>query len=315
MAGESASGSVRVRVPATCANLGSGFDCAGLALARYDEIEARVTSGGLTVEVDGEGAGDLRRDERHLVVRAARAAFDELGGQPAGLAFRCRNFIPHGRGLGSSAAAIVAGVVAARALAGRTGDEATGGAALALAAKLEGHPDNVAACLRGGLTLAWSGDGGIETFRVDPHSGVEVLVALPRERLRTKTARGLLPAAVPHGDAAANAGRAALLVPALAQRPELLLAATRDSLHQPYRRQAMPRTLDLVDRLRAAGHAAVVSGAGPTVLVLGTADMVPAATTLMEAAEPGWRIQRLQVDRTGTTFANAAGSSWTTPAV
>lgn len=306
---------VRVRVPATSANLGPGFDCAGLALAWYDEIEARVTSGGVTVTVDGEGAGDLRRDERHLVVRAARAAFDQLGGQPAGLELRCTNTIPHGRGLGSSAAAIVGGVVAARALAGRTGDDATGVEALALAARFEGHPDNVAACLAGGLTLAWSGDGGIDTFRVRPHPRLEAVAALPRERLGTKAARAMLPSAVPHGDAAANASRAALLAPAVAKRPDLLLAATRDSLHQGYRRQAMPRTLDLVDRLRADGHAAVVSGAGPTVLVLGTEDMVPAAIRLIEAAEPSWRVERLEIDQTGTTLAKAAEGSWTTTAV
>ncbi|MGH3095818.1 MAG: homoserine kinase [Streptosporangiales bacterium] len=302
------SGPVRVRVPATSANLGPAFDCAGLALARYDEIEVRVTASGLTVEVGGEGAGDLRRDERHLVVRAARAAFDELGEQPPGLELRCTNAIPHGRGLGSSAAAIVGGVVAARALAGRTGDEATGRDALALAARLEGHPDNVAACLAGGLTFAWQGDVGIDTFRVDPHPRLEAVAVLPRERVRTKAARGLLPVTVPHGDAAANAARATLLAPALAENPELLLAATRDSLHQGYRRQAMPRTLELVDRLRAAGHAAVVSGAGPTVLVLGTARMVPAAITVIEAVEPTWRVERLQVDRTGTTLRAACAA-------
>ncbi|HEX6445123.1 MAG TPA: homoserine kinase, partial [Streptosporangiales bacterium] len=258
---------VRVRVPATSANLGPGFDCAGLALACYDEVEAEVTRAGLTVEVDGEGAGDVPRDEAHLVVRALRASLDESGERLPGLTLRCVNAIPHSRGLGSSAAAIVAGVVLGRALAGVA--DPAGPGALPLAARLEGHPDNVAACLLGGLTLSFTGGGVVDAVRLVPAAELSALAVVPPHRVSTEAARGLLPGSVPHADAAASAARAALLAPAITGRPDLLLAATEDRLHQRYRRPAMPETLSLVEALRAAGHAAAVSGAGPTVLVLG----------------------------------------------
>lgn len=289
---------VRVRVPATCANLGPGFDTAGLALARHDEVEASIVESGLRVDVEGIGAESLPRTERHLVVRAARAAFEELGSQPTGLAVRCRNAIPHGRGLGSSAAAIVAGVVAARTLHGCA--EPAGKEALSLAARLEGHPDNVAACLLGGLTLAWTGaDGAVDAARLDPAPELTAIALVPPFGLSTRRARGLLPATVPHADAAANAARAALLVPALTGRLDLLPVATEDRLHQAYREPAMPDTLRLVGALREAGHAAVVSGAGPTVLVLGAAQDTASVRALAAAAVPDWQILDVPVDGTG----------------
>jgi homoserine kinase len=198
-------------------------------------------------------------------VKGLRAAFDALGGQPRGLEIVCANRIPHGRGLGSSAAAIVAGVVAARELVlGGMPDEQV----LDLAATIEGHPDNVAACLLGGLTIAWRSQR-YEAVRLEPHPSLEPVVHVPQARSSTAKARRLLPETVPHGDAAANAGRAALLVEALTRRPDLLLAATEDRLHQPYRAEAMPRTASWVRTLRATGIPAVVSGAGPAVLAFG----------------------------------------------
>jgi homoserine kinase len=266
----------RVTVPATSANLGSGFDALGLALELRDELEATVTGSGLGIDVVGEGAGEVARDETHLVVRAMRAAFDQLGEQPPGLLLSCRNRIPHARGLGSSAAAIVGGVHLARALVeggrSRLGDFP----AFQLAASLEGHPDNVAAACFGGLTVAWT-EGGVSSVaptQVAP--GVRTVAFVPPTPLSTEVARGLLPPTVAHADAAAAAGRAALLVATLATGwPAKLLPATRDWLHQEYRRPAMPESLELVDALRADGHAAVVSGAGPTVMVLcsGTPDL------------------------------------------
>ncbi|MQA81070.1 MAG: homoserine kinase [Streptosporangiales bacterium] len=289
---------VRVRVPATSANLGPGFDTAGLALARYDEVEASVVESGLRVDVEGIGADSLPRTERHLVVRAARAAFEELGGQPAGFAVRCRNAIPHGRGLGSSAAAIVAGVVAARALHGCA--DPAGAEALPLAARLEGHPDNIAACLLGGVTFAWTdADGTVDAARFDPAPDLTAVALVPPFGLSTRRARGLLPAQVPHADAAANAARAALLAPALTGRLDLLRVATEDRLHQAYREPAMPDTLRLVAALRAAGHAAVVSGAGPAVLVLGSAQSTASARTLAVAAAPDWDVVDVPMDGTG----------------
>ena len=149
----------RVRVPATSANLGPGFDSFGLALALYDDVVVRVAESGLVVDVAGEGADDVRRDKRHLVVQAVRATFDVLGGQPRGLEVVCANHIPHGRGLGSSAAAIVAGIVGARELVLGGAERLPDDAMLRLAAELEGHPDNVAACLAGGFTMAWQEPG------------------------------------------------------------------------------------------------------------------------------------------------------------
>lgn len=313
---------VTVRVPATSANLGPGFDALGLALGLYDEVEARLFDPGdgpdtraVTVEVEGEGAGELDDGEGHLVVRAMRAAFDRMGvAQPRGIRLRCRNRIPHARGLGSSSAAICAGVLAARALAaapyapaadprvpGRSGEpEAfSDDDVFALATEIEGHPDNVAPCLAGGLTVAWTEQSGAPRMvRLVPHTGVRPVVIIPGHRLSTEVARGLLPKEVPHADASRNAGRAALLVAALTARPEreLLLAATEDRLHQDYRAPAMPRTADLVQRLRGIGVPAVVSGAGPTVLAFSTGD-----TQDLIAPEVGtdWLIQPLDVETRG----------------
>lgn len=266
---------VRVRVPATSANLGPGYDALGLALSLHDDVVVRVedvTAEPVTVHVDGEGAAELPRDASHLVVRALHATLDALGAGRPNLTLWCTNRIPHGRGLGSSAAAAVSGVLAGRALAG-VGRDA--GAELAAAAALEGHPDNAAACLLGGLTIAWGEGPGVRAVRAEPSPELRAVVLVPAGALSTETARGLLPATVPHEDAAHAAGRSALLVEALTRRPDLLLAATEDRLHQGYRAAAMPETAALLAALRTDGHAAVVSGAGPSVLVLTTRAAAP----------------------------------------
>jgi homoserine kinase len=303
---------VRVRVPATSANLGPGFDTLGLALALHDEVEVRAAGDKLDIEVTGEGAADIAdAGEKHLIVRSLRVAFDDLDiPQPAGLMLRCVNRIPHGRGLGSSAAAIVAGLLAARALAGAPVDPA---AVLPLASMLEGHPDNVAPCLYGGLTIAWTttGAGGLpraQAVRLDPRPEVSLVAFVAPAPVSTKVARGLLPATVPHADAAANAGRAALLVAALTARPDALLDGTEDRLHQDYRASAMPHTHDLVARLRAAGVPAVVSGAGPSVLAFLTASGEKSGGGELNrmdsiAAETGieWHISPLAIERQGAS--------------
>ena len=258
---------VSVRVPATSANLGPAFDTAGLALTLHDVVEFAVVGSGLSVAVTGVGAADLPTDESHLVVRAFRAACADLGWSPPGLRIAAANGIPQGRGMGSSAAAVVAGVMAAHALCPAV-EAVDLNAVLRLTTDMEGHPDNVAACLLGGFTLSWTDEAGPSADTVDVHPEVLPVVLVPDVTLSTSVARGLLPGAVPHADAAFNAGRAALLVHALAHEPGTLLRATEDRLHQEQRRPAMPETLALIDRLRAAGHAAVVSGAGPSVLVL-----------------------------------------------
>jgi len=296
---------VRVRVPATSANLGPGFDTAGLALTLYDDVMVRVAERGLAVDVAGEGAERVARDRRNLVIKSLRATFDALGGQPRGLEVVCANRIPHSRGLGSSAAAIVAGITAARSLV--LGGEETLDVehALGLAADLEGHPDNVAACLFGGLTLAWTEPGtGVRAARFTPSPAVVPVAFVPPTRSSTAKVRRLLPEVVPFADAAANAASAALLVSALTQRPQLLLAATSDRLHQPYRAPAMPRTATLVQRLRAGGIAAVVSGAGPTVLALTDAGM---AQDLASFAPRGWAVLPLGVDGAGAAVLPLSG--------
>jgi homoserine kinase len=263
---------VRVRVPATSANLGPGFDALGLALDLYDDVDVEMAGSGLSIEVSGEGEETAGRGEEHLVVRTFRAAYASIGGvAEGGLRIRCVNRIPHARGLGSSSAATIAGILAARAL-------HPGGAAftdedvLALATRIEGHPDNVAPCLAGGLTIAWRIAEGPRLARLDVSPRVRPVALVPDARLSTERARGLLPEMVPHADAAANSGRAALLIAALTVAPEFLLDATEDRLHQSYRAPAMPESLELVERLRGKGVAAVVSGAGPTVLALALRD-------------------------------------------
>ena len=301
---------VTVAVPATSANLGPGFDALGLALELRDEVRVRVAADGepaVTVEVVGEGAATLPRDASHLVVRAALAAFDDLGVPAPRLGLHCTNRIPHGRGLGSSAAAVVAGVLAARALAGAVDDDGRT-AALVVSTALEGHPDNAAAALLGGLTIAWDDGGGPLAVRVGTSPRLRATVLVPGAELATTTARGLLPATVPHADAAHAAGRSALLVEALTRRPDLLLPATEDRLHQAQRAPAMPGTADLVARLRADGLAAVVSGAGPSVLVLSDADdgIPPDEEAVAEgplgSVPPGWRVLPLRLAERGATL-------------
>ncbi len=290
---------VRVRVPATAANLGPGFDACGLALALYDDIVVQVTETGLDVQVAGEGADKVPTGERHLVVKAMRAAFKVLGGQPRGLALRCANRIPHGRGLGSSAAAIVSGVVAARSLVVGGADRMDDLALLRLATSMEGHPDNVAACLLGGFTVAWTEEAGVRAVSSPVAAGVVPVALVPTTQVSTAKARRMLPDTVPFADAAHSAGRAALLSVAMTARPDLLLAATEDRLHQQYRAAAMPRSAALVQRLRSAGLPAVVSGAGPTVLALAS----PGTAARVEAVAPrGWDVHHLAVDSGGAAI-------------
>ncbi|MFI6632665.1 homoserine kinase [Nonomuraea fuscirosea] len=289
---------VDIRVPATSANLGPGYDALGLALNLHDEVRATLSDErGVHVTVVGEGAGEVDLGEGHLVVKAMRAAFGRMGvPQPEGIRLHCHNRIPHARGLGSSSAAVCAGILAARALAdGELSDDDV----YALATEMEGHPDNVAPCLAGGLTVAWFDHAGVARMvKLAADQRVRPVVVVPSTRLSTEAARGLLPKDVPHEDASFNAGRAALLIAALTQRPEpeLLLAATEDRLHQHYRAPAMRQSADLVERLRAVGVPAVVSGAGPTVLAFSTSD-----TQDLIAPEVGndWHIQQMDVDPVG----------------
>lgn len=264
-----------VRVPATSANLGPGFDCLGLALELDDEIEARFVAGGdVVVEVQGHGAGHVPTDAGNLVARTVRTgleAFDESGDLARrGLALRCRNVIPHGRGLGSSASAIVGGLAVAAQLAG-VWDLLSPAELVALATRLEGHPDNVAPGVLGGATIAWMQDAhGVgwvgRATRLEVHPEIVPVLAVPEVQASTHHARGALPQTVLHSDATFNVARSALLVHALTNDPGLLLEATDDRLHQVPRRAVYPEALGLVERLRALGVPAAISGAGPSVI-------------------------------------------------
>ena len=288
-------GPVRVSVPATSANLGPGFDTLGLALSLRDELVAEVVPDGLDIEVSGEGADDVPRDESHLVVRSMRAAFDLMDADPPGLRLRCHNVIPHSRGLGSSSAATVAGVTLARALVAGGQLLVSDEALFELAADIEGHPDNVAPAFFGGFVISGREDGRWYAVRAGVDPRISAVAFVPPIGVETRIARGLLPESVPHADAAANAGRAALLVAALTGQPEHLFAATRDWLHQDQREPAMPETLALVRRLRADGVPAVVSGAGPTVLAFATRD----TAGLRGRCPDGWACHDLAVESTG----------------
>jgi homoserine kinase len=298
-------GPVTVTVPATSANLGPGFDCLGLALDLRDTLVAEVADE-LTVAVVGEGADDLPRDETHLVLRAMDAAFAVMGVQPAGVRLECRNVIPQSRGLGSSSAAIVGGIVLARALVRDGRDRLDDGAALALANALEGHPDNVAPALFGGLVVCGQDDEDVWADQTPVDERVSAVVFVPPEGVRTEVARGLLPATVPHAAAAANSGRAALLVAALGGAPDRLLRATEDFLHQDFREPAMPASLAFMRALRADGVPAVISGAGPTVLAFAVGDVA----SLLARNPEGWTAQHLRVEHEGARVETARDTAF-----
>ena len=281
--------SVTVEVPATSANLGPGFDCFGLALDWRESIRLEVGESGYQIDVTGEAADLVPRDESHLILRSTLVGLADLGVSAPGLRLVGHNVIPHGRGLGSSSAAIVAGLLAAQTLVGHEPDAAW---LLRHADAIEGHPDNVAAAIYGGFVLAYDGPHGVTAARADLASDLALMVFIPETPVATHATRNVLPEQVPHADAAANSGRAALLVHALAVGNYRLLAdATRDWLHQDYRQRAMPASYDLLTDLRGHGYAAVISGAGPSVLVLGQDS---AMQSLTQVVPRGFRSVRVR---------------------
>jgi len=297
----------QISVPASSANIGPGFDCFGIALELRDRYAAQVLDDEtFDVDVTGEGADEVKKDAKNLVIKSMLRGFEHMGAKPRGIALRALNVIPHGRGLGSSASAIVGGLALARSLV-LTGEQYMSDEELiTLATELEGHPDNVAAAFYGGATLAWSESktssvgetkniGRAVSLRVDDR--IKALLLVPNNQLATAKARKLLPEIIPHQDAVLNSSRTALLVHALAERPDLLFIATEDLLHQKYRAQAMPKTIALVEKLRGAGLAAVVSGAGPSVMVLysGAEDEIDQ----LESVAPGFTAMKLAIAKIG----------------
>ena len=271
---------VSVSVPATSANLGPGYDALGLALEIRDFVTAQFTDDNkITVEVTGQGAGKLPTDATHLIAKTIIDACKAFGTEVTGLHVECKNAIPQGRGLGSSAAAIVAGLVLASEL---TYARASEDELLQMANAIEGHPDNVAACLLGAMTIAWlEDDGKANSVSMNVHPDISPVLAIPQTELDTHKARGLIPESIPHVDAAFNAGRSALLVAAMIGDPDFLLEATEDKLHQPFRAQAYPESMELVAQLREVQIAACISGAGPTVIALSTSDQVALASEII----------------------------------
>ncbi|WP_203566333.1 homoserine kinase [Aestuariimicrobium ganziense] len=265
---------VRVRVPATSANLGPGFDSMGLAVAWYDEIEV-TPSDRLEFDLSGEGAADVPRDETHLVLRSLRDGLRAFGHPDPDMALRlsARSTIPHARGLGSSAAAIGAGLGLAWGLT-HPDEPIDRQRVFELGSLAEGHPDNAGAVVFGGAVVAWLDPDDVGAAALEVHPDVRARVWVPSVELPTVTARAVLPSALPRPEVIAQASTAALLVHALARQPELLWRATMDWLHQDLRGPLMPTSHDLLRRLRHAGVAAVISGAGPTVLALGTPEQL-----------------------------------------
>ncbi len=268
-------------VAASSANLGPGFDSLGLALSLYDEIDVETTESGLTVEVEGEGAGQVPLDSSHLVVRAIERGLAAAGVSAAGLIVRCRNDIPHSRGLGSSAAAVVGGIAVANGLVAQSDSTPlTDDQLIQLSSEFEGHPDNASAAVLGGAVVSWTeGEGPAARYAAAPlrlHPDIHLFPAIPQVRSSTAETRVLLPEQVSHVDARFNLSRAALLVVALTERPDLLMAATADRLHQPQRAPAMPASAEYLALLRRCGVSAVLSGAGPAVIAFSTEPELPA---------------------------------------
>ncbi|MBE6481657.1 MAG: homoserine kinase [Actinomyces ruminicola] len=286
-----------VRVPATTANMGPGFDSFGMAFTYYDEVEVRPIVGATNVTVEGVGEGVVPTDDSNLVVRALRAGLDAAGAPQAGFEMHCVNRIPHGGGMGSSASAAVAGLMLARGL--LSDPEALPDEEIfRIATGFEGHPDNVAPAVFGGATVAWiEADGTPRSapMPVDATLAVSLLVPPSTTRLSTEEARKVLPDSVPRADALFNTSRAAILMLALAGRPDLLMAGTEDRLHQEYRRGVLPASMAVMDSLREQGYPAVISGAGPTVLVL--ADMSQQTRFTLE--RHGWTVLRPGIDLSG----------------
>lgn len=294
-------------VPASSANLGPGFDSLGLALSLYDEIQAETTESGLVVEVTGEGAGQVPLDESHLVVRAIRRGLAAGGVSAPGLNIKCRNVIPHSRGLGSSAAAVVGGLAVANGLIAQSGSQPlTLDQLVQLSSEFEGHPDNASAAVLGGAVVSYTEPGPVyAAVPLTLHPDIHLFPAIPQVRSSTAETRAVLPEVIAHTDATFNVSRAALLVVALTQRPDLLMAATEDVMHQPQRAAAMPASAEYLAMLRRSGVAAVLSGAGPAVIAFSTNPELPAEVLEFGAAN-GFVVEKMAVGQ-GVRWTVGAG--------
>lgn len=263
---------VRVQVPATTANLGPGFDCLGMALQLYNSVEMTETGTGLHIEIHGEGNQDIPRDENNMVFQAARKVFKQAGLKPTGLRIKLSNNIPVARGLGSSTAAIVGGMIAANIISGNKLDNKD---IINLAYSMEGHPDNVAAAVLGGIVVAVPADGEVRCIKIPPPRLLQAAISIPDFTLSTRTSRDVLPQQVPINDAAFNLGRVALLVSALYTGDiNQFGVAMEDRLHQPYRTNLVPGMKKVFAAARLAGAKGItLSGSGPTIIAYSDGNM------------------------------------------
>jgi homoserine kinase len=300
------SASVKVRVPATVANLGPGFDALGVAIRMHLEIDIEPRRDSVEIMVEGEGAEQLPADDTNLVVHSMNTFFDHVGRRPSGYAVRVKNPIPLGAGLGSSAAAVVGGIIAARSLTNRTVSQVE---TVHLANELEGHPDNILPALLGGLVVCYRSNEGDELrhYRTEPSDRLVPIVAVPREGYSTTEARKALPSDVAFSDAQFTASRAALLVAAMTQGAgaDVLAEAMNDRLHEPHRLKLMPETFAVHTELRKAGLAVALAGAGPSLLVVvprpETKTRAEQVRRVCRAREAGWRVFVSEWELSGAT--------------
>lgn len=289
----------QVSVPASSANIGPGFDCFGIALELRDQYAASILDDAeFDIDVTGEGADEVKKDKNNLVIKSMLRGFEHMGTKPRGIALRALNLTPHQRGLGSSSSAIIGGLCLARKLVLSGEDLLSDEDVIALATELEGHPDNVAAAFLGGATISWTESGIGKATKLEVDSRIKAIAFIPENHLSTKKARNVLPETISHHDAVMNSARTALLTQALTSRPDLLFTATEDFLHQSYRAELMPKSYTLVTKLRAAGVAATISGAGPTVLVL-HAGSEQDGDDIIHAAGAGFTSQKLLISQNG----------------
>lgn len=286
---------VKVRVPATVANLGPGFDALGAAVRMHLEIEIEPRRDSIDIQVEGEGAEQLPQDETNLVIRSMNEFFDHVARRPPGFAVKVKNPIPLASGLGSSSAAVVGGLFAARALTGRTVPQSE---MVSLATRIEGHPDNVMPALLGGLVVCYRGqlDSDLRYFRLEPSDRLVPILAVPAKGFSTAEARKALPDDVSFSDAQFTASRAALLVAAVTSGAgaDVLADAMDDRLHEPHRLKLMPETAAVHMEIKDAGLPVSLAGAGPSLLIIVPR---PEAATRAEQIrricrdrEAGWRV-------------------------
>jgi homoserine kinase len=286
---------VKVQVPATVANLGPGFDALGVAVQMHLHIDIEPRRDSIEVMVEGEGAEQLPADQTNLVIRAMNKFFDHVGRRPPGYAVGVRNPIPLASGLGSSAAAVVGGLTAARAITGRTVPQAE---MIHLATEMEGHPDNVMPAFLGGLVVCYGGatPGDLRHLRLEPSDRLVPIIAVPRGGFSTSEAREALPSDVAFADAQFTASRAALLVAALTtgSGADVLADAMEDRLHEPHRLKLMPETAAVHGELRDAGVPVSLAGAGPSLLIVvprpEAATRAEQVRRVCRARDAGWRV-------------------------